>query len=342
MKRTALLLAAFLLLFSYAYGEPDDRASLNSGSEEAKEESSEKPTKKVSNLKIGFVKKLKGKPEVTRDEKTFALTLKSNLYEMDEISVPEGGLVVIELLNVPGKEGDTDHATELTLYENSEMRIEKRSEDEDGDIVTRIKMDKGKLNSDVKDGRRPKWMRRRDKARDIKRKERGKSDYEIETPTATAGVRGTEFVVAVTPSKTFVFVKSGTVWVKDRVKKEIREVKRRRLLEVGADGFGREFKADSGITDTFNSPEFSPNSFDPTAKSTKPDPNDGPPEDPTKEPDPTREPDPGDAVERDITDKVEDPTNTPPDKLEPGPGVTPGEPVEPDLPDPPIPPAQPE
>ncbi|GAB4156408.1 MAG: hypothetical protein Kow00107_05990 [Planctomycetota bacterium] len=335
-----LALALFVVLSFSPYSaaeESKEKAKLDETKKEAAAEAKEevKPGEDV-----GSVTKLSGKATLTRGDKTEDITINMKVKVGDLIKTEAKSSLVITLFNVPGEEKDTKNASELTVYENSTIKISERKKEVNGDTTTKIEMEGGKMESDVKDGRKAKWLERRDSSRSgTKPSTRGKSNYEVQTPTAVAGVRGTEFIVAVLPEKTFVYVKSGEVWVKDLVKGDIRTLSRHRLLEIGLDGFGAEVKTGKDEEYIMESPAFD-KSFNPFSSATR---------DRIERDLTSNNPDAEKAVNDDISDKLNDAPSTA-DSAGTGSPVEPtsasdsiaNEPTGPkNLPDPPPPPPAP-
>ena len=334
MKKLALCFLAFLVIFAFssAYAaEKGDKPSPGEKTPVAKKADKDDVNKNI----VGKVSKVTGtENELTRAGEKLTVTLNMKVHVLDSLVVADKGVVEITMFNTPGNENDIKNATKLTFAENTKATIQKRKKEANGDTTTKIEVEKGKLSSDVKDGRKPKWKERRARQQSGKKTTRTKSNYEISTPTAIAGARGTQFIVAVTPSKTFVYVKSGEVWVKDRVKGDIRTLKRKRLLEIGITGFGIEIKVEDIEQDAMESSEFS-SSFNPISTKKRMD-------DAKNNTDDKSTPD--NAVEQDVADKMDNTKGTAdsqtPDAVEPGGSVAPS--TTPDggseLPDPPPPP----
>jgi hypothetical protein len=273
---TTFLLCALLAMASVTVSfaaESTDKATLDDSKKEAadtaKTEEAKTEAAKPADVEVGSVTKVTGTATYTRGDKTEAVTADLKVKVGDSIKTEAKSTVVITLFNTPGDEKDTNSASELTINENSTIKINERKKEVNGDTTTKIEVDEGKVESDVKDGRKAKWLERKDSSRSgTKPSTRGKSNYEVQTPTAVAGVRGTEFIVAVLPEKTFVYVKSGEVWVKDRVKGDIRTLTRHRLLEIGRDGFGAEVKTGDSEQYVMESGAFD-KSFSPFSSATR-------------------------------------------------------------------------
>ncbi|RKY22176.1 MAG: hypothetical protein DRP90_01260 [Planctomycetota bacterium] len=352
MKRAAILIALVLFAFqASAWGEAagKKRAELDTAKKAEAAAEAKQPQE------AGKVTKLEGTAEIFRGEDKFPAAVGFVVREGDRIEVAAKSYMEITLFNVPGKPADGEkNPTVLTLSENAKLTIKARRVEPSGDITTQLELKEGKLGSNVKDGRKAGWKERRDRAR---ARARGRSyrvtrsNYQVKTPTAIAGVRGTEFIVAVTPTKTFVYVKSGRVWVKDLVKGEIRTVGRKRLLEIGMNGFGTMFKADAPVEESMGSHSFSPD-FNPARYAAKPS-----MEMPGAEPEVGEE-----TVGKDVEDKMDqtratqdssdvpDPTSNVEPAIAPEPGGEtggggggePGPPEPETLPDPPPPPPPPQ
>ena len=273
-KPLFLLFIVFLFAFQvYAFSDTQEgsRPSLkNNDTKKAEAAAKAKETPPAELKKAGKITKIKGTVTIMRGKEKLSGALKMIVNVGDKIEVAAKSLVDITLFNVPGIETEGDRSpTVLRLSENSKLTLKERKTEPNGDITTKINLDEGKLDSSVTDGRKEKWKARRDRQRGSRAQRRRqsstKSNYEVTTPTAIAGVRGTEFIVAVTPSKTFVYVRKGSVWVKDRVKGEIRTIKRKRLLEIGITGFGFEFKPEEQVIEEMANKSFESSSFNPVS-----------------------------------------------------------------------------
>ncbi len=269
MTRKLLFAFALLALFcapAFGEGSGDTPAKLEPPKADATASpaaDTEKKAETPATVDIGQVTKLSGSATHTRGDAAQAVKVGLKIQEGDHFKVDAKSYVVIMLYNEPGDEKSTKDATEITLAESTSMKIQKRKKEVNGDTTTKVTVEEGKVSSSVEDGRKAKWLERRDRDRTgTKPSTKGKSNYEIETPTAVAGVRGTEFIVAVTPQKTFVYVKTGIVWVKDRVTGDIREIKRYWLLEIGITGFGAQTKAADNEREAMENLTFS-DSFSP-------------------------------------------------------------------------------
>jgi hypothetical protein len=266
-----LLFVLVLLAFCCApvFGEgstetpPKDDATKTVAPAASPAPDAEKKPEPATSEAIGHVSKLSGSAKLTRADAAQTVTVGMKIQEGDHFKTDAKSYVVILLYNEPGDDKATQNASELTIAENTTMKIQKRKKEVNGDTTTKVTIEEGKVDSKVEDGRKTKWLERRDRDRTgTKPSTKGKSNYEIETPTAVAGVRGTEFIVAVTPQKTFVYVKDGIVWVKDRVSGDIREIKRYWLLEIGISGFGAQTKAADSEREAMENMNFS-GSFSP-------------------------------------------------------------------------------
>ncbi len=257
-----LLLTSLTLLLAFCYclvlADEAEKTEPAKTTSEATTETKAEPAQEP--IDAGKVTKIVGSAEITRGEEKIAAALNTIVRVGDYIEVASAGMLEITLFNEPGEESKKEtNPTVLTLSETAKLTIKSRKKEPSGDTTTELDLKEGKLDSKVDDGRKPGWQQRRDKANAAPgtSKKTSKSNYQVSTPTAVAGVRGTEFILAVTPTKTFIYVKSGSVWAKHLETGEIRTVKRNRLLEIGLSGFGLEIIAGETEANAMASSSFS-------------------------------------------------------------------------------------
>jgi len=118
--------------------------------------------------------KIKGEVFVQRKSERISLKLNQNLYEDDVVETGNSGRIKIKL-----KEG----GNEIVLGGDTELKIERVGQKINNSSGTVLGLNKGSVRSNVR------------------KKYSGKGDdvYQVKTPNAVAGVRGTVFMVSFSP-----------------------------------------------------------------------------------------------------------------------------------------------